>query len=648
MRPERFFGAPATPAASPGLAAAILAFSLLLSHSIAALEGFAYTRAVEVPAAGWVRVPLDLGALRHMAPGGADLRVFAPNGEPVPSRLSASLPQRERRPLRLEPSAEVDGEGAQVFDAGEDALPHELLVFDLALTGPLPPFILETSPDGPEDAAWQTLVSGVPRRLGGEEGLQRVAFSYPSTSDRFLRLRWPKGSAVAVAAAEVETVTGHLTLSTRGARCGQLSSAAVCLLELPAGQILRRLIVEIEAEGAVGYRLYAPWEARWQLLVEGVWAPMEHGRRHVDISAPSLAGSLLRLELQGEKDRVPRLNGYGLELAVQSVLFRASVAGDYILAYGGLAGALPPPAWRPDAGPALWIEPGAEQEDQPPPIPGTAGEPLERSRFSAAWIVAPPSAEPGDLVRLEVPAAVYGAARADLGDLRLAANGRQIPFYRWLPPDPAFAAGEPALRPAESDRPGESQVVLALPAGSLPLTQLHLTAPPAPLRLRPVSAVFVDPDRRSRRGGGPAREPAAGTIWTCMPAPPLPCREALQLAGNAPRLLVVRLRDGDEPRLPVLGVTAWRRRDVLLFVWPDLDGDGAVRLLAGDKDLEAPRYDFAEIGPLLLSRPWQAAELRNEGAAPTPPWWSRWVMPAALILAGAWLVLLLKRILVEA
>ena len=51
---------------------AALAALLLSSQSSQALPGFAYTRDLNVPAAGWVRVPLDLAALRHMAPGGAD------------------------------------------------------------------------------------------------------------------------------------------------------------------------------------------------------------------------------------------------------------------------------------------------------------------------------------------------------------------------------------------------------------------------------------------------------------------------------------------------------------------------------------------------------------------------------------------------
>jgi len=197
------------------------------------------------------------------------------------------------------------------------------------------------------------------------------------------------------------------------------------------------------------------------------------------------------------------------------------------------------------------------------------------------------------------------------------------------------------MQPAGSDRPGESRILVSLPSEGLPLTQIHLTAPAAPLK-RPVTVLYVDPDRD--------RELAERSTWECVPEPPLPCRAALQLPGPAPRLLTVRLRDGDNPRLPSVGVSVWRRRDILLFVWPEKE-ETAVRLLAGARSLEAPRYELADIagiGPALLGHPWQTAEIHSVGAVAEKPWWSRWVMPIGVTIVAAWLVWLLRRILSEA
>ena len=601
--------------------------SLCFVAPIHALDGFAFSRNLEVPAAGWVRVPLDIAALRHMAPGGADLHVFGPGDQSIPFRLSATLPESSSRPVQ----AEKQADGAWVLDTGADPVPHERLVLDLAFGGTIPALSLESSPDS---ETWKPLASAVPVRIGGAEGVQRVALTYPSTPDRFLRL----SKVPEIASAAVETVAGPLlSFAIQAAPCRQAPSAAICALELPAGQVLRRLTVDVEGDrGAVGYRLHSAAGSRWELLAEGVW--QEPGR-HVLAGGPkAIEGSTLRLELHGPGG--PRPLGYLLDLAVPTVLFQASGPGRYLLAYGGIREGSVTLGDRPVE--ALWLEPGPELPGTPPPLPAETGAPLDRIRFSNGWEISAPDAEPGDLVRLELSSIVYGAAREDLGDLRLSAGGRQIPFFRWSPPDPAYAGGDPGLRPGESDRPGESRVVVSLLSEGLPLTQIHLSAAAAPLR-RPVTVLYVDPDRRSRTG-----EPAASSTWECVPEPPLPCRERIDLSDTAPRLLTVRLRDGDNPRLSALGVTAWRRRDVLLFIWPELEKDGGVRLLAGAENLEAPRYDLASLGPALLGHPWRPAELRRAGAVPEKPWWSRWVMPLGVTIVAVWLLWLLRRILSEA
>jgi hypothetical protein len=143
--------------------------------------------------------------------------------------------------------------------------------------------------------------------------------------------------------------------------------------------------------------------------------------------------------------------------------------------------------------------------------------------------------------------------------------------------------------------------------------------------------------------------PVVRATWECDVEPPLPCRAELELPGEAPDTVAVRIHDGDDPPLARLGAEVWRRQDVLLFVWPALPDDGEVRLLAGARDLEAPDYDFAALGPVLLARAGHPAELDLEGAAADGEslWWGRWVLPAALGVAAVFLLLLLRRILAE-
>lgn len=621
-----------------------------------AVGGFLSERDVDIPAAGWVRVPLDVAALRHLGPEGADLHVFAPDGGEVPARVEPRAPRSARRPVRV---AEVErsGEGWTVLlDVGATPVSHERLFFEITKATAAPSVRLEGSRDR---STWQTLTVGDLFRIGTEEGLQRTALSYPATEDRWLRLAWPRAAGFPrVSAVEVETVSGPtLTSAARGAPCRlagpQEAPATVCDLSLPGmGQVLRRLTLDLEAAGAVGYRLDAPDDGAWRPLAAGVWRRTEKQTRHL-LSGPEepLAGAVLRLELYGEGGDAPRLAGYAVDLAVPTVLFRASEPGRYTLAFGGAvrrdrldggAGFEPPAAGEEEA----WLEAGPERERPAAPLPaGAPGAPLGAGRFRGAWRILAPSARPGDLVRLELPDVVYGVARPDLRDVRLARGDLQIPFFRWSPADPVLAAEDRDLRLRPLRRGQESEAEIDLPVAGLPLTQLFLVAPGGG-PLRRVVGVRYRPRRpvtRQREQGPIVRE-----TWDCDPEPPLPCRAELALRGEAPEIVAVRIHDGDDPPLASLGAEVWRRRDLLLFVWPVVPEGGEVRLLAGSRDLAAPDYDFSALGPVLLARPWQAAELDLErrtgedGAG-----WGRWVLPGALGVAALFLLLLLRRILAQ-
>ncbi len=529
-------------AAAAGLLAAFCAVPI----PAAAVDGFLYSREVQVPAPGWVRVSLDLAAAQHLAPDGADLHVFAPGG-------------------------------------GEVALGLE---------------------------------SGPP-----------------------------------------------LTTTPPGAGCASTVAALDCSFPMPApGQVVQRLIVDLQGAGAVGYRLYEPQAGTWKLLREGIWQrPANRTRHALDGPRGAMEGSRLRLELFGTAPL--RLAGWAVELPAQAVLFQAGEAGRYTLAYGGAVRKNhrleEPPVPPADTEPVSLVA-GPETKQPGPALPEalTPGAPLGKARFESAWTVVAPMAKPGDLVRLELPDVVYANARRDLGDLRIALSRRQIPFFHWSPPQPAVAGGERNAHPRSAHTAGESEVEVALPALGLPLTELVLTTPGGPLR-RPVALRYLEPVRRLRRlpddplGDSREQPPVTRATWQCDPEPPLPCREALDLPGAAPKLLSVRLEDGDNPPLGSLDIAVWRRRDVLLFVWPGTGGSGvgkddAVKLLAGSERLTAPSYDFAALGTALLTRPWQPAELDLTGTATLKPSrWSRWALPLALALACLFLLFLLRKILAE-
>ncbi|HEV2844789.1 MAG TPA: hypothetical protein VG477_08080 [Thermoanaerobaculia bacterium] len=495
---------------------------------------------MEVPSAGWVRAPLDLLAIQHMAPDGADLRVFSPAGAEIPARLEPSPP-----------------------------------------------------------------------RLPGE---------VPGPS---------------------------LEVATRDGRCeAEGPGALACLLTLPApGQRVRRLSVEVEGKGMMGYRLYRPQGGRWRLLAEGVWQRGQPRTRHLLDAGPSpVPGGLLRLELHGS---TPRLVSYGIELELPTVLFEAPEPGPYVVAYGAMA--------REEAGrsrsaapaEAVWVTLGPEEEHAPPSLISLAAAPslrLDERRLAGSWRVVAPGVKAGTLLRLELPGVVYRFTREDLGNLRLVAGDRQVPFFRWSPDAPALVVRK-ALGFQERGARRESEAEIRLPHSGLPLTALDLTAPAAPLR-RPVGVRYLEPDRSRREEAPRDREPAVRGDWECRPRPPLPCRESLELPAGGPPELAIRLHDGDNPPLAGVQAALWRRNDTLLFVWPETERP--VRLVAGPRRLEPPSYDLQALGDRLLRYPWEPAELDLEAAsAGEAPWWSGWIRPMTLVIAGMCLLVLLRRILME-
>lgn len=618
------------------------------------LEGFRYSRPVEVEQAGRVRLPLDLETLHHAAAGLEDLHLFDPEGGEVPFRLEALAPENERRPAKVTSVRRTEDGWWVTMDLGPQPPRHSRLSFRFRALAVAPAVRLEGSGDGRQ---WHPLARGDLFRLGTGDGLGRRRLRYPATGDRFLRLHWPREAGFPeLEGASVETSTGPtLEVSGYQVSCERLGPGHLdCRLPLTVRrQMVRQLIVELSATGDVAFRLYGAAAGRWRELESGVWRDgMAAAGRVLALGDTTIAGDRLRLELW-ERGGEPRLAGYRAELAVPTLLFHASVPGRYTLAYGAVSEVRNQGGRERrtgEGGSFAWVAAGAEREHPSPPLPARLtepGRPLSPDDFRSAWDVFLSQAAPGDLVRLPLPDEVYGSARPDLADVRLVVGARQIPYVRLTPAEPAavlrrwdLAAGPRA----SEEKAGTSRLELDLPAPRLPLTELVVSAPPVAFE-RPVSLVPHPATGARVSVDEPPARAVAAAHWTCRgDSAPLPCRLALDLDRSPASAAALELRfdDGDNPPLRNLEVDLWRRRDALFFVWPQ--SAGRVRLLAGSPGLAPPRYDLAALADLLPVRPWREASLQTVARGGV---WerSRWPLLATLALAAVALLALLGRIL---
>jgi hypothetical protein len=618
---------------APALASA-LAANLGAGEPAAPPRGASRPLAVERAGRARVALPADL------YPPGFGFAVVGPDGAPVAWRLLALDAGGAPRRARVSAVTEAGDGWLVTLDAGPSPPPHQGLRLPLAAAG-LVQVELEQSADG---RAWEPLSSASLFRLGAGEELQGAALTYPATAARYLRLRWAASPGAPRAEqfprlteVELEPVaTAAEEVALPAAACAPDGARrTVCDLSALGDRSVASVTVSLLAGRAVGWRLRRAVDGRWLPLGEGSWEALpEPVARRV----PGCEGSgPLRLELWGESEPpVPtRLVASLLPLALE---LDAARAGAYELR---AAPGLPRPAAEAAGGGAdvPWLSPGPPSElPPPPPLAVVGGGPLPKASFTRHWPVRVQAAV-GEAVRLPLPGGVEATARADLGDLRLARQGRQVAFLveGSATPERAGSWAELPLRP-QGHGTSTSELRLAAGRGAL-VGELLLRVPARPLA-RDVRLVGAE----ARQGvGEPPPAPTPWIAWRCEPLPPLPCELAVALPAAARGPLRIEVADADNAPLAELSAELWRPRRELVFPWPG----GAVVLLAGSPRLQAPAYDLAAIAENLRSRPARVARLGPalEGWEGAPARWPRWAVLASLGLAAAVLLLLLVRAL---
>ncbi len=629
--------------------AAIVSASAVCAASQTPLV-FRFTRPLRVQSSGWVKVPLDPATRGHMTPDGCDMRLYAPSGEETAYQF-CSL-RASQWPLQARATAVTQAPGGWyiAFDLGPDVIMHKAFHFEFANRVVAQGCRLFASGDG---VAWRPLAAGDLFRLGENEDLAETVLDYAPSRDRYLRLWWPKEAGfpdVRNAAAEPAAVSAEppQRLGLQFVLDQKEAETNGYLLTLPGpGVPLRRLDLRWSGPEVAAYRLYVAADGLWNVISEGVIARPKNGPAQISLAVNDAPGGEIKLELSSGTSRPPGLEAVEGEFEPQWLVFAAQQPGDYTIGYGN-AGLAPP--HYPSAAPPVALESislagaGPEKEQPLPEAPAQSaglGAPIPKQPFQASWPVQAGTAIPGQLVRLEIPGEVYASAQPSLGDLRLACQGRQVPYVLYAPPSPALVVAIHGAAPVSAGS-GRSEILVPLPQKNLPLSSLALFTKSAVFK----RGVEVFGQRASSRPGieNEGATMVASGDFLCPGEGELPCRLGLCLseAGGASALRVA-FSDTDNPPLPSVDVALWRRRHVLLFFLPE----GEVRLLAGSLSLGQPSYDLAALKEQLLNLPAAKVTLgrspETEGAAESRT--AKWMLAAILVMAGLALSALLAKVI---
>ena len=239
---------------------------------------------------------------------------------------------------------------------------------------------------------------------------------------------------------------------------------------------------------------------------------------------------------------------------------------------------------------------------EPPTLPGVQAAGAEIDLTEWKWRRAVTFAGPG-VIRIELDAAALAGCRTDLGDLRLVADGKQIPYL--IKPGTVTRELKPTsvVERPDPKRPTVSRWEITLPVDGLPTADVT-AASSAPMFVRRFVAIIWGKDEL-----GNAWTDNAGTAeWTKTAG--ADSRLRLSLGGRRmPRTFVLETDHGDNARIPVDGICV---RYVAQSIAAKFTGSGPLWLYYGNAKAAPPQYDLVLVRNELLAADPQTAGLGDE------------------------------------
>ncbi|HXC53518.1 MAG TPA: DUF3999 family protein [Candidatus Limnocylindrales bacterium] len=620
---------------------------------------------VDVPLLAGAR-PLRLDARPAAAGGLDDLRLYDGAGREVPwLMIPPAVPDDRWEPGRVLPVVATKETSGFELDLGQP-----LRVDRVRLAGMPAPFLKRLRVEASGDRSRWTLVveDGTVFDLP-DEGLRHTELAFPAGEFQYFRVTWDDRSSAVVPLPQ--------SVSARIARTG---SAPATPAEVP---------IEFER------RASEPRKSRFRLHLPGAHLPVtalvfhcggSHLLRDVRVSEGRLSGSevvpvtlgegTLRRAVRGDlvaadlriavaapeepdldvvvddgDNPALDLTGVSVELAPLPWIYFESAAGEPLTArYGDPKLSAPRydlEAMRAAVGSAAPVEArwGAPHDvattgDETAPIESSlpaVGATIDTSGFRYSRPI--PDGPPG-LTALALDAAVLAHSR-NLADVRIVdGESRQVPYLVEKLDEPlslTLAPFAPAIAAAGKPRAGQSRYELTLPYENMPPVRLVITTGERVFERR----VSVEIER-------PPRDPRAKLQKTVVASSPWqhadPDSPAPALVLGLPPVEVTSAQivvdEGDNSPLalapPRLLLPLYRLRFFR-------SGDDALRLVYGERQLGAPRYDLALLAPRLVgaraaetmlgAETGSAKQPQNAGATQPMLFWGA-LLAAIVVLLG--------------
>jgi hypothetical protein len=532
---------------------------------------------IEIEQVGTVVAPIPQA---WTTAGPPRLSVLAPSGRTIPHHLIDRSATRPPITVAIDSVRRVEAGWEVLVRAPAGAAADSPacttgLGLDLGATRVVLDRVLVEGRTG-RDGPWRRLGQDRLFQLGNAAHTQRLTLWWPPSDATTLRLTLssstsddaPDLTGIEIHPCRTSAEDLELAIDTT---CRQRGRVLECEGELPDRPIHQ---LELRTGGAIDpstpWRLSAGRAGQWLARAEGAGSA---GPDRLVVGVDDLRGLAMRFEVAatnlGEPTVIARGPGLVLEILAEEVgRYRVlRLPGTDLLTS------------RPIPPSAVW------HALQPTPAPADAAEvPLGATltdEFSARWPVLDDLPR-GSAAAIELPPEAVAVARADLGDLRLVADHRQVPYRLREVASGCEAAAATGLQPQSSTTPGVSTAAVEVAAHGLMLSAIEIRAPG--VFSRPIRVLEIVPERP----GVPAvRRLLASGELRCERSDALPCNLVLPLQQRSPTTLTIEIDDHDAAPLADIEVRVQRRRHRLELVHPG----GPLALVAGNSKVAAPRYD---------------------------------------------------------